>query len=211
MPKRQQLLSELGAEKDYGIFLAIQVGGAPNELQLFIETAQYDEQAQGLRPRNQYLIRALGVHEHRVSVGVFARLAFLDDHPLLYHHNTPKVEVYFEGKPQDVNELVLDISQAHASTFGPLRHLVADINRGKPLVDLLNSGGGMLGEMPKPLAERMAKVLAHHNLKATLIEDEAFAAQDEHGRSRLSKLLAIDDSYVVALDFSVEQMGKGSS
>jgi len=211
MPKRQQLLSELQTDQDYGIFLAVQVGGVPNELQLFIETAQYDEQAQGLRPRNQYIIRALGVREHRVSVGVFARLAFLDDHPLLYHHNTPKVEVYFEGKSQDVNELVLDISQAHASTFGPLRHLAADINRGKPLVDLLRSGGGMLGEMPKPLAERMAKVLAHHNLKYTLIEDEAFEAEDEHGRSRLSRLLAIDDSYVVALDFSVEQMGKGAS
>jgi hypothetical protein len=208
VPKRQQLLSELQAEKDYGIFLAIQVGGAPNELQLFAETAQYDDQAQGLRPRNQYIIRALGVFEHRVSVGVFARLAFLDDHPLLYHHNTPKVEVYFEGTPQDVNELVLDISQAHASTFGPLRHLAADINRGKPLVDLLRSGSGLLGEMPKPLAERMARVLAHHQLKYTLIEDDEFQTQDEHGRSRLARLLAIDDSYLIALDFSVEQMGK---
>jgi len=210
MPKREQLVSELQNEKDYGIFLAIQVGGVPNELQLLIETAQYDEEAQGLRPRNQYIIRALGVHEHRVSVGVFARLSFMDEHPLLYHHNTAKVEVYFEGKPEDVNELVLDITQAHASTFGPLRHLVADINRGKPLVDLLNSGGGMLGEMPKPVAERMARVFAHHHLKPTLIEDDEFETQDEHGRSRLMKLLAIDDSYVVALDFSVEQMGKGS-
>jgi hypothetical protein len=208
MPKRQQLLSELHTDNDYGIFLAIQLGGVPNELQLFIETAQYDEQAQGLRPRHQYIIRALGVREHRVSVGVFARLAFLDDHPLLYHHNTPKVEVYFEGQPQDVNELVLDISQAHASTFGPLRHLMADINRGKPLVDLLQSGGGLLGEMPRPLAERMAKVLAHHQLKYSLIEDDEFQTTDEHGRSRLSKLLAIDDSYVIALDFSVEQMGR---
>jgi hypothetical protein len=208
MPKRQQLLNELQNEKDYGIFIAIQMGGVPNELQLIVETAQYDEQAQGLRPRGQYIIRALGVREHKVSVGIFAQLAFLDEHPLLYHHNAPRVAVYFDGKPENVNELVLDISQAHASTFGPLRFLAADINRGKPLVDLLQTGNGLLGEMPQPLAERMAKVLEHHHMKASLVEDEDFETQDEHGRSRLAKLLAIDDSYIIALDFSVEQMGK---
>jgi len=30
-----------------------------------------------------------------------------------------------------------------------------------PMVDLLNSGYGLLGTMPKPFAERIAKVLDH--------------------------------------------------
>jgi hypothetical protein len=41
-------------------------------------------------------------------------------------------------------------------------------------------------------------------MKASLVEDEDFETQDEHGRS----LLAIDNSYIIALDSSVEQMGK---
>ena len=211
MPKREQLLRELEGEQGYGVLLVAQMGGVPNELQLIVETARYDEAAQGLRPQHDYVIRALGVREHRFSLGVFGKLSFVEDHPLLYHHNTPRVAVYFDGKADDVYELVLDISQAYVSTFGQWRHLVEsqeDINRALPLVDLLSSGYGLLGTMPKSLAERMAKVLAHHHVSASLTEDTSFETQDEYGRSKLAKLLLLDQSYLIALDFSVEQMGK---
>jgi hypothetical protein len=208
MPKTQQLLDDLQGEQDYGIFLAAQMGGVPNELQLIIQTAQFDAQAQGLRPRRQYVIRILGVEEHRISLGVFGRLFIADEHPILYHHNLPRAIVNFEGTPKDVNELVLDIHQAYVTTFGPWRELASDINRSQPLVNLLTSGAGQLGIMPKPAAERMEKVLTHHGLKVTLDEKSLYADDDEHGRSRSFKLLGIDDSYFVALAFSVEEMGK---
>jgi hypothetical protein len=214
MPKRDQLIGEMQGENDYGVLLVAQMGGVPNELQLIVETAHYDQAVEGLRPQHDYIIRALGVREHRVNLGVFGRLVFTDDHPLLYHHNTPRVAVYFDGKAEHVNELVLDISQAYVSTFGQWRHLVDmadDINRAVPMVDLLQSGYGLLGTMPKPLADRMVKVLAHHNINATLGEDASFDATDEHGRSRLAKLLLLDQSYFIALDFSVEQMGKSGA
>jgi len=211
MPKRDQLMREVEGEQNYGVLLVAQMGGVPNELQLIVETAQYDPSVEGLRPQHDYAIRVLGVREHRVNLGVFGSLTFTDDHPLLYHHNTPRVAVYFDGKPDNVNELVLDISQAYVSTFGRWRHLVdmaEDINRTLPMVDLLNSGYGLLGTMPRPLAERMSKVLAHHNITYSLTEDTSFETTDEHGRSRLAKLLLIDQSYFIALDFSVELMGK---
>lgn len=207
MPKREKLLSELQEEKDYGIFLAAQMGGVPNELQLIIQTARLDEEKQGLRPRSQYVVRVLGIAEHRMSLGIFGRLFFADDHPILYHHNQPRLAVQFEGKPKDVNELVLDIHQAYVTTFGPWRELATDINREKPLVNLLTSGSGLLGVMPKPAAERMVKVLEHHGLVANL-DQQPMPEEDEHGRSHMRKLLGIDDSYFVALDFSVEEMGK---
>jgi len=211
MSIHDQLISEVQGEQNYGVLLVAQMGGVPNELQLIVETARYDESVEGLRPQHDYVIRALGVREHRVNLGVFGNLTFSDDHPLLFHHNTPRVAVYFSGKPDNVNELVLDISQAYVSTFGPWRHLVdmaEDINRAMPMVDLFQSGYGLLGTMPKPLAERITKVLAHHNVEYSLTEDASFAATDEHGRSRLAKLLLIDQSYFIALDFSIELMGK---
>ena len=211
MPAREQLLRELHGEYNYGVLLMAQMGGVPNELQLVIETAIYDEKVEGLRPQHDYSIRVLGVREHRVNLGLFARLSFVEDHPLLYHHNTPRVAVYFDGKAAHINELVLDISQAYVSTFGQWRHLVDmadDINRATPMVDLLESGYGLLGTMPRPLALRMEKVLAHHEVACTLTEDASFETVDEHGRSRLAKLLLIDQAYFIALDFSVEQMGK---
>lgn len=211
MPKRDQLLSQLQSDSDYGVLLVAQMGGAPNEVQLIVETARYDPAVEGLRPTGNYIIRALGVREHRVTVGVFGSLAISDDHPLLYHHNTPVTAVHFDGKPKDVHELVLDISQVYVSTFGPWRNLIDmqdDLNRSQPLVALLASGYGLLGTMPKPLAERMARVLAHHHIKASQSEQAGFETLDEHGRSRLVKALLLDQSYVVALDFTIEEMGK---
>lgn len=207
MPKRDQLQAQLQGDKDYGVLLAAQMGGVPEELQLIIQTAQFDEQVQGLRPRGQYVLRVLGVKEHRVSLGVFGNFFFADNHPLLFHYNEPRQAVRFEGKPQDIHELVLDIHQAYVTTFGPWRELAGDINRSQPLVTLLSSGAGVLGIMPKPVAERMAKVFAHHQMTCTL-ESEPAPAQDEHGRSHQMKLLGIGDSYFVALDYTVDEMGK---
>lgn len=206
--KREALLTELQGENRYGIFLAIQMGGVPQELQLIIQTAMFDEKVQGLRPQNQYVIRALGVVEHRVSLGVFGNLFIADEHPVLLHYNAPRAVIQFTGQPDDVNELVLDINQAYLSTFGPWRELAKDINRTQPLVNLLTSGSGVLGTMPKPGAERMTRVLAHHGMQATLDESRMYEEQDEHGRSQNMRLLGIDDSYLIALDFTVDELGK---
>ena len=211
MPKREQFFAELGAEQQYGVLLVAQMGGAPNEIQAIVETAEYDAAVEGLRPKSGYIIRALGVLEHRASLGVFGVATLTEDHPLLYHHNTPKVAVHFEGKPDDINELVLDVSQAYVSTFLEWRHLVEmpdDLNRSVPLVDLLQRGIGLLGTMPKPLAERMARVLKHRGLNASLSEDNSFESVDDHGRSTLAKALILDSTYIIALDFSFETMGK---
>lgn len=211
MPKRELLLNDLKGERDYGVLLVAQLGGVPNELQLVIETAEYDDTVKGLRPRRNYVVRALGVREHRLSLGLFGRFAFATEHPILYHHNAPRVAIHFDGKPTSLNELIVDISQTYISTFGPWRNVAEmgeDLNRAMPMTTLLETGYGLLGTMPKPLAERMAKVLAHHKVKHTLSEEANFADADEHGRSRMAQALLIDFGYIVAMDFSVEEMGK---
>lgn len=209
MPKREQLFNDLRGEKSYGILLAAQMGGVPNELQLIVQTARYDEAAQGLREGSAYVIRVLGVREHRITLGIFGSLfvANGDGHPILFHHNTPRVTIQFEGMAKDINELVLDIHQAYVLTFGPWRELAGDINRSQPLVNLLASGQGTLGVFPKPAAERLEKVLRHHGLDVTT-DEEPFETEDEHGRSHLMTLLGVGDSYFVTVDYSVEQMGK---
>lgn len=211
MPQRQQLISQLQGEHDYGVLLLAQMGGVPNEIQLMIETAVFDEAAGGLRPRGNFIIRALGVREHRVELGVFGALEFAADHVLLHHHNTPRVAVHFDGKPDKLNELILDISQVYISTYGRWRNVAEirdDLNTTMPLTDLLSTGFGLLGTMPKPLADKMAVVLAHHGIKSSLAEDSSYEAVDEHGRSRHAQALLIDKGYVVALDFSVEPLGR---
>lgn len=208
---RDQLLADLSADGDYGVLLVAQMGGVPNELQFIIETARYDEAVQGLRTRGGYIVRALGVREHQVHVGVFGRLAFTQDHPLLLHHNTPRCAVHFTGRAANPDALMLDIFQVYLGVFGPWRNLAAmpdDLNPSQPLADLLAGGFGLLGVLPKPVAQRMETVLTRHGLGVSLSEQPDFDTSDEHGRSKLATLLRIDAGYVIALDFSVEHMSR---
>ena len=208
MPKRDLLLNDVKDENGVGVLLAGQMGGTPNELQLMVQTGLFDREKQGIRPRRQFIVRVIGVEEHRLSLGLFGTLFFADEHPILFHHNLPRAAIHFTGKPADVNELVLDIHQAWVSTFGPWRELIADVNHEAPLTALLQSGGGQLGIMPVPAAERMGRVLAHHGMQTRLEPIDRYEDTDEHGRSRMFKLLGIDDSYLIALDYTVEEMGK---
>lgn len=197
---RDQLLDELKGENNFGVLLMVQMDGVPDTLQCVVATTEYDDSAGGLRDKNQYLVRAVGVQEHQVSVGIFKSLTLTEDHPVLYQYNTTPVGVFFKGEPDDANELVLDVFQGYASTFGPWRHIPTYINVQKPLVDLVTGGGDLLGEMPKPLAERMVKVLEHHKLETRQIEGKQ--------ESPTVKAMFFDESYIVALDFTVEPFGR---
>jgi hypothetical protein len=107
-----------------------------------------------------------------------------------------------------MNALVLDLIQAHASTFGPWREFAGDLNREAPLSDLLTRGEGRLGTMPQSAAERMQRVLAHHGLESRLESAADSDSSSGHHGAGQWKLLGIGDSYFVALDFAVDKMGK---
>lgn len=200
MPKREKLLNELAGEQDLGVLLMTQMDGVPDTIQVAITTTKFDSAVNGLREQTHYVIRCVGVREHQISVGLFHTIKIVDEHPLLYQYNEIPVGVFFRGKAQKPTELVLDVFQAHASTFGPWRHVPDYLNTSKPLTDLLASEGDLVGEMPKPLAERMQKVLEHHQLETKLIEGKLEAP--------LVKALVMDESYVIAMDFTVEELGK---
>lgn len=211
MPQKQELVDFLTADNNVGVLLVVQMGGAPEELQLIIQTATYDEAIKGLRERQAYIVRALGVKEHRVSLGVFNNLFIAAEHPILHHHNAARYKVTFAGQPADTNALVLDIQATYGAVFGPWRDLAEDLNREQPLYDLLGAGAGTLGVMPEPAARRMTTVFAHHKMTATLeqVEAERATPDDDDKASVFEtdlKLLALDDSYFVAYSFAVDHM-----
>ncbi len=212
MPKRDKLFADMAREDAVAVLLVAQVGGMPGEIQLIVQTAAYDAAQGGLRPLNNYIIRVLGVLEQRIhDLGMTAdTVAIHDDHPLLYQHNAPPVALFFRGKPADVHELIVDISQAHASTFGPWRAFPLYLNVEQPLVTLLTSGGGLLGQMPQPLADRLVKVLEKHALEYKALSDTA--TPDIHDNVMLkgqkAKALQVGDSFFIANAFSIEELGK---
>lgn len=208
MSKREKLLQELQGEQSVGVLLMVQMDSVPETLQFVVATTLIDEDAGGLRDVGKYVVRAIGVKEHQVSVGLFQSLQIRDEHPLLHQYNTTPSAVFFRGKPTDPNRLFIDIMQAYASTFGPWRQIPQYLNQSKPLFNLLASDGDLLGEMPEPLADNIIKTLESHDIEYKRVVGEKIDPTDEHDRSRLRKVMLIDDSYIVALDFTVEELGR---
>jgi hypothetical protein len=207
MPKRQQLFRELQANDHYGVLVMCQLDAVPETVQLVIATTQEDPATGGLRDVNRYLVRVLGVVEHRFSLGLFKSIFLTQEHPLTLRYNHPTVALFFRGTPDHPDSTAMDVLQAYASIFGPWRQPPMYLNTEQPLVSLLSSGGGLMGEMPKPLADALEVVLQKHGLETKQFADEG-VDKDEHGRSQKRVALLLDDSYAVALDISVELLGR---
>lgn len=212
MPKRDKLFQDMAQDDSQAVLLVAQVGGMPGEIQLILETATLDDAADQLRPLNNYIIRVLGAAEHHVvDLGTTVdRVALLDDHPLLYQYNARPVALFFRGQPQNVDELIIDISQAHASTFGPWRNFPQYINLAQPLFTLLGAGGGLLGQMPQPLADRLIPVLEKHGLEHNAMAGKTDQEQHDNPvlQQQKAKVLLIGRSYFIANMFSFEEMGR---
>lgn len=207
MPRRDQLFQELNGEDRFGVILLAQLDAVPETLQFIVTTTRLDPVTGGFRDVGQYIVRAIGVAEHRLTLGLFTTAVIKDEHPLLYQYNTAPVGLFFRGQPNDANALFGDVMQAYASTFGPWRQPPTYLNTSKPLISLLSSGGDLVGQMPTPLADHLTKAFEAHGLETRAVA-EPMETEDEHGRSRLRKVLLMDESYIVAFDFTVETLGK---
>ena len=201
-PVLTKILEELKPEHNLGVLLAAQMGGTPQEIQLILETTEYDEEKEALKPTGQYIIRAVGVLEQKLSLGLFNNLVLSTDSPILYRHNENIVQVYFKGQAQNIDALMLDLYQLYGQTYGQYRSMADEVNRSRPLGSLLSQEYGLLGEMPLPFAEKVKPLLARYNLEASYIESE------DHRPPFKFQLLVMDDSYIIAQMFSSDPMGK---
>jgi len=210
MPKREQFFADLEGDKRQAALLVVQVGGMPQELQLITQIAEYDAEAAGLRPVRSYIIRVLGAAEHRVeNLGMTVdKVQLLTEHPLLYQYNSRPTAVFFRGAVQNADALALDIAQAHASTFGLWRHFPQYLNTNQALATLFASGGGLIGQMPQPLADRIAAVLAKHGIEHKIMQDTAQAGGSEPPfmKDQQIAVLLFGSSYFVSHAFSFEEM-----
>jgi hypothetical protein len=212
MPKRENLFADMQGDDRQAALLVSQVGGMPNELQLVLETAEYDAEADGLRPLHNYIVRILGVIEHRiVNLGTtVGRVELLDDHPLLYQYNQTPVALFVRGQVQDVNAVVLDVIQAHSEVFGFWRRFPEYMNVEKPLFTLFSEGGGLLGQMPKPLADKLVLVMEKHGLETKIVEGENPSDKNSNPMLQEQKVqcLFVGSSYFISYAFSIDELGK---
>lgn len=210
MPVRDQFFADMAADNRQAALLVAQVGATPNELQLITQIAEYDDQAQGLRPVRSYIIRVLGVLEHRiVNLGTTVdSVELISEHPLLHEYLSAPTAVFFKGQPENIDALALDIAQAHATTFGPWRHFPEYINTQQPLHTLLSSGGGLLGQMPAPLADQLVPVLQQHGLETKTTAGDPYIKRHDNPAlaSQRPQVLTFGPSYFVSYSFAFDVM-----
>lgn len=212
MPKRDKLFKDMQGDDRQAALLVAQVGGMPNELQLIIETAQYDAEADGLRPLHNYVIRILGVTEHRiVNLGTTVpQIQLLDEHPLLYQYNKTPIALFVRGVPDDIHALILDIAQGHSEVFGLWRRFPEYLNIEQPLYTLFAEGGGLLGQMPKPFADKLVTIMNKHNIETKQIEGENPATKNTNPLTPDQRIQAlfVGASYFISHAFSIDELGK---
>lgn len=191
-----QLVRELQADNALGLLLAAQLGNTPSELTLVVRTTYLDAASGGLRPIGYYTIQMTSLVEHKMSLGPFNHAAALDDHPLLYHHNAPGVRVFVTSPADDPQTVMDQLEEAHYQMFGQWRSLGDDLNKRTEPQEVLQTGLGVIGEMPKPFAEVVSKLLTDQHIQNNLVEGDP-----KIGRFQL---MAFDNSYFVARVFQVE-------
>ncbi|KAB2906038.1 MAG: hypothetical protein F9K27_00075 [Anaerolineae bacterium] len=210
-PNLKTIIDALVPENNLGVLLAAQMGGTPREVQIILQTTEYDAGQDALKVTGQHIIRAIGVIEHRVSLGLFHTIVLSSENPLLYRHNSRKVQVYFRGVPDHIDSFMIDLNQLYGQTYGvfdPSGRMADEINRTMPLYNLLKNGNGLLCTSPQPFAEKLQKLLAQHNMTCSFleVEDHPHDDGDHHHHDLTYQLLAMDDSYLVAQLFSSDPM-----
>lgn len=210
MSAQDQFFADLEPENRQAALLVVQVGGMPQELQIITQVADYDESAGGLRPVRSYIVRVLGALEHHVvNFGMTVdEVRLVSEHPLLYQYNKKPTAVFCRGEVENVDEVVLDLAQAHASVFKRWRHFPEYFNPEQSLHSILSAGGGLVGQMPAPLAESVVKVLEHHGFETRTAEGEAYTERNDHKQLQPQPLsvLTFGASYFVSYAFSFDVM-----
>ncbi len=197
-PAFLQMVSEMAEENAIGLALVAQLGSTPSEISLMFRTAILDQSVGALRPVGQYMIQIVSLVEHQLSLGLFNHFAYVDDHPLLYHHNAPSYRVFVTSVAADPDKVLAALERAYAEMFGRRRMIEEDFNERAEPQDILTAGMGLLMATPEPFAQRAIDVLKAHNVSATLLPDEPKIGH--------FALLAFDDSYCVGRMFTIESM-----
>ncbi len=211
MPKRDAFFADMRTPDAHAVLLFAQVGAMPSELQLIVEVSQLDSAKQALRPLRAYLVRVLGVLEHRiVNLGITTQhVELVEKHPLTQVYNERPAALFFRGQPRDPYALTLDVAQAHHAVMGAWRAFPEYLDVSQPLATRFASGGGLLGQMPTPLAEALKPVLESYGLE-TLVQygEDPALRHDSPLRDQRVQALFIGESFFLSYAFSFEEMAQ---
>lgn len=112
-------------------------------------------------PVRLHRITCREVAEIRVELGGFEDASWESDHPALWQHNEPHVQLFFNSAAPDAGELAGRLRTVHRSMYGGYRSVDNDLNCAiEPLEVLLGAGSGLLACGPERAITRYVSEIA---------------------------------------------------
>jgi len=197
------LRKDLTGENTVGLLIGAQLGVSPSELTMIVRAATVNPATGEATSTHQYQVTAIGMVEHKLTLGLFNGVGYADEHPLLYHHNAPGVKIFITSPVIDPDALLWAIDAAYGELFGRWRDLTADLNQRADPRAILQNGKGALGTFPAPFAPLVDRLLTEQ-----AIGHQAIMTDPKIGGC---VLLALDDSFVIARSFTVQSFDSSTS
>jgi len=144
-----------------------------------------------LKKTRQFELVFDGVQESNATPSASGGLRLLEEHPLLWQHNSEHVSMFFSSAPSRPLEMIGHLYEAHTRLFGRWReftdYLRADL-------ELLRGGQGLLARGPKRAIQEYAKVIGNE-LRHSIVQG--------HTPRGGYRVVVFDECYVVCRDVSV--------
>jgi hypothetical protein len=158
-------------------------------------------------PRFRGSVTCTEIDLYQISTNEIYKFDFPVDHPLLWEWWSDEKTLFFTGKPQDINSLIIDLYKIQNSFTRWWLPQQAFLNAGslESLIALLEGGHGVLAKAPEPLLKRYAAELEKQGCKVSIL-GEVSSRADGQVDTWPYRVFIFESSFVIAeeFDFKIE-------
>lgn len=149
-----------------------------------------------------YKVNFLNKKEFNLKKGTTGKLQFYEEHPLLIDFNEILESTYVSSKAENVELVADEVKKAiDEVTLGWHPWTSYLVNRNAQngyqiFMDNLMTGSGKILEAPPTITKKVVEVLNKHSINTNTLDSRPYEVEK-------SKVLLIDNNYVIAESFTV--------
>ncbi|HEX7414833.1 MAG TPA: hypothetical protein VF411_12390 [Bacteroidia bacterium] len=146
------------------------------------------------RPKQFWNIEVTEIEKEKIVIEWANYPEIYSDHFLLYDFTDNYIELYFNGKTDNPEKLLIDLYKSHITNYNNDLEFGLGINAPNGMLKLCTNDSGLFARGPKRILREYEKCLISNGVKTNYINEI------ESDKKNL-KLLIFGDSYFIAKDF----------
>lgn len=153
-------------------------------------------------PRFKGTVTCTEIDLYDISSNEIYSFDFPTDHPLLWEWRSDKKTLFFTGKPQDINSLIINLYKIQSSftKWWLPQHAYLNAGNLEGLVALLEGGHGVLSEAPEHLLKQYAAELEKQGCKVSILGEGSSYVKDSIDTWPY-RVFIFESSFVIAEEF----------